>query len=242
MQPSVLRRKINNIRRSNRYYSLKGSFLWVLLLYSCCGYAQKIVEKRIHSQLENVLVEFDRIDHVEVFSHKGSDIIIRAEGELELPNFELKEQDSHVFIKGQQVLNEQDSFQEDKVCSVEPIYASYKIYIPEKKVLFVSFIEGNFYADAYDGIINLKVEDGIVKLNRLRQNTHIELNTGSVFVKNIIHKDIKAKTNLGQLVTDVPGDNASKENNTFEKKGLETDASLRIRAIMANIYLYGSKG
>ncbi|MGI9530668.1 hypothetical protein [Lutimonas sp.] len=237
-----MRQKTNNIRRSNRYNRIKGSFLWVLLLFSYWSYGQKIVEKRIDSQLDNVLIEFDLIDHIEVFSSTGSEIVVRAEGELQTPKFQLSEQASHIVIQGHQQLNAEETFDQDKVCSVEPNYASYKIYIPENKVLFISFKEGNFYADAYDGVINLKVEDGIVKLNRLSYDTHIELNTGSVFVKNMIHTDIFAKTNLGTLVTDLPGKSPVRENNIFEKKGKETDTSLIIRAIMANIYLYESKG
>ena len=52
----------------------------------------------------------------------------------------------------------------DKVCSVEPNYTSYQIYIPKNRILYVSFIEGNFYSESFQGDLNLKVEDGILKL------------------------------------------------------------------------------
>lgn len=237
-----MRQKINSISDRSIYNSVKGSFLWVLLLFSYAVFAQKIVEKRIHSDLEHVLIEFDLIDHIEVFNSTGTEIVVRAESQFEVPNFLLTENKGKVFIKAQQVLKEQESFEEDKVCSVEPNYVSYQIYIPQNKVLYISFTEGNFYADGYQGVLNLNVEDGIVKLNSLGQHTHIELNTGSIYVNNVVHKNIKATTNLGELMSDLTDKNKNQGLNSFERKGAETDTSLTIKAIMANIYLYGSKG
>ena len=69
-----------------------------------------------------------------------------------------------------------------------------------------------------------------------------ELNSGSIFVHEIRNTKIDAETNLGILVHDL-SDEASKrpEKKLNETIGDEKN-SLLIRTILANIYLYGSKG
>jgi len=238
-----LRRKTNSIRKNIRYNSLKGSFIWVLLLFSFCVHSQEIVEKRITSNLDKIVIEFDLIDHIQLLNNNdSSDIIVRAEGAIQIPSFQLKENDGQVLIKGKQSFVDNEEFDEDKVCSVEPNYTSYQIYIPKNRVLFVSFIEGNFYADSYKGEMNLRVENGIIKLKRIVANTNIQLNSGSVFVHKLQNTEIDAETNLGILITDLSDKTTSSPSRKLEFSDAETNKTLKIRAIMANIYLYGSKG
>ena len=109
-------------------------------------------------------------------------------------------------------------------------------------VLFVSFIEGNFYTDGYKGEINLRVENGIIKLKSITKNTDIQLNSGSVFVHNLENTEIDAETNLGILINDLSDITTSSPKRKLELSDSETNKTLKIRAIMANIYLYGSKG
>lgn len=215
----------------------------VLLLFSFCAFSQEIVEKRISSKLENIVIEFDLIDHILLLNNNDSeDIIVRAEGLAQAPNYQVNEIDDHVLIVGKQLFVENNEFDQDKVCSVEPNYTSYQIYIPKNRILFISFIGGNFYADNYKGELNLRVEDGIIKLHNIKENTNVQLNSGSIFVDKIEKTEIDAETNLGILITDLPHETTNTPKRKLELSDPETSKSLIIRTIMANIYLYGSKG
>ncbi len=154
----------------------------------------------------------------------------------------MKENNGHVLIKDNQPFVADKEFDEDKVCSVQPNYTSYQIYIPKNRILFVSFIEGNFYAENYKGEINPKVEDGILKLNNITEDTNIQLNSGSIFIHNIQNTKIDAETNLGILMTDLPVESTITSRKKLIQSAEDPSSSLIIRAIMANIYLYGSKG
>ena len=238
-----MKRKTNSISKNIRYNSLKGSYIWVLLLFSFCAHSQEIVEKRITSDLDKIVIEFDLIDHIQLLNNNdSSDIIVRAEGSTQISSFQLKENGEQVLIKGKQLFVDNEEFDEDKVCSVEPNYTSFQIYIPKNRILFVSFIEGNFYADGYKGEINLRVENGIIKLKSITENTNIQLNSGSVFVHKIENTEIDVETNLGILITDLSDKTTSSPNRKLELSDSGTNKTLKIRAIMANIYLYGSKG
>lgn len=215
----------------------------VLLLLTIYSYGQEIVKKSINSKLEKVLIEFDRIDNIQLFNnHNGSDIIVRAESTIQIPSFQLKEHNGHILIKDYESFDGNAESNADKVCSIEPNYNSYQIYIPKNKILYVSFIEGNFYSENYHGDLYLKVEDGVLKLSRIFGNTNIQLNSGSVFVHEIKNTKIDAETNLGTLLTDLADETQNKNRRKLLKPVAKPNSSLIIRAILANIYLYGSKG
>jgi len=215
----------------------------ILLLFTFYTYSQEIVEKRIDSKLEEVVIEFDLIDNIQLFNnHDGSDIIVRAEGAVQTPNYQLKEHNGHVLIKDYEPFDADDESDADKVCSIEPNYTSYQIYIPKNRILYVSFIEGNFYSESYQGDLNLKVEDGILKLSQILGQTNIQLNSGSVIIHEIKSTKIDAETNLGTLLTDLADETQIKDSRKLLKSDANPNSSLIIRAILANIYLYGSKG
>jgi len=215
----------------------------VLLLLTYYSYSQEIVEKRIDSKLDKVVIEFDLIDNIQLFNnHDGSDIIVRAEGALQTPSYQLKEHNGHVLIKDYERFDVNDESNADKVCNIEPNYTSYQIYIPKNRILYVSFVEGNFYSESYQGDLNLKVEDGILKLSQVLGHTNIQLNSGSVIIHEITSTKIDAETNLGTLLTDWADETQINDSRKLLKPHANPSSSLIIRAILANIYLYGSKG
>lgn len=214
----------------------------ILILFTTVALSQEIVEKSINSESEKILVEFDLIDHIELFnSDSESRIVVKAEGSEQTPNFQITEINGYVLLKDFKSPSKDVLLERDKVCSVEPNYTSYEIYVPRNKNLYIAVIEGNFYASNFDGNLNLKLEDGTIKLNGMNKPVSVQLNSGSIFVHDIINTKIDAETNMGILVHNL----TDKSNERPEKKLNETigDAknSLLIRAILANIYLYGSK-
>ena len=215
----------------------------VLLLFIFYSYGQEIVEKKIHSDLEEIVIEFDLIDNIRLFNNiAGSDIIVRAEGSTQIPNYQLKEHNGHVLLKDYRPFDPDEDLDIDKVCSVEPNYTSYQIYVPQDRTLYISFIEGNFYAEGFKGMLNLKVEDGIIKLTRILDDTNIQLNSRSVTINEVKHTKIDAETNLGTLLTDLADPNIKQDRRKLIQSEGDATNSLMIKTIMANIYLYGSKG
>jgi len=215
----------------------------VLILFTVFAFSQEIVEKRISSESDKIVIEFNLIDHIQLFnSDNASEIFVKAEGSIQTPSFQIVEINGYVLLKDFELSSEEVILDQDKICSVEPNYTAYQIYVPPNKNLYISVIEGNFYAKNFDGTLNLKVEDGIVKLNGMKDAVSAELNSGSIFVHEIRDTKIDAETNLGILVHDL-SDEASKrpEKKLNETIGDEKN-SLLIRTILANIYLYGSKG
>lgn len=208
------------------------------------GYAigQEVVEKKIASQAQNILIEFDLIDHIELFnSNEVSSIEVRAEGSVQMPGFKLEEIDGHVILSDHEIPALEEPMSEEKACIIEPNYTSYRIYIPKERTVYVSFLEGNFYADSFDGELNLKAENGLVKLKNIQDPVHISLNTGSVFIRDIQDTKIDSATNMGILVDDIVPKKGNKPNRELMYTLGNPDKSIVIRTILANIYLYGSR-
>ncbi len=203
---------------------------------------QEVVEQTIESKAKTIIIEFDLIDHIQLFnSGDGSSITVRAEGSGQSPSFQLEETGEHVLLRDNEQLVSAGSLGDDKVCMVEPHYTSYQIYVPKNRVLHISFMEGNFYTDNFEGDLNLKVEDGIIKLKDMNFPVKLSLNAGSIFLQDIRNTKIDAETNLGILVNHI-----FEEDSVIQSKKLlqiigNPYNSIVIRTILANIYLYGSK-
>lgn len=203
---------------------------------------QEVVEQTIESKAKTIIIEFDLIDHIQLFnSVDESSITVRAEGSGQSPSFQLEETGEHVMLRDNEQLVSAGSLGDDKVCMVEPNYTSYQIYVPKNRVLHISFMEGNFYTNNFEGDLNLKVEDGIIKLKDMNFPVKLSLNAGSVFLQDVRNAKIDAETNMGILVNDI----FEEDSVIRSKKLLQTignpNNSIVIRTILANIYLYGSK-
>lgn len=197
----------------------------------------------MYSSADEILIELDVIDHLQLInSNKEGEIAVYAEALTEPPNYSIEEKGNSILIKDVRPIQIEEVEELDKVCSVEPNFTSYKVQIPRNKTVYVSIIEGNFYSDSFEGVLNLKIEDGIVKISDPEDDLNISLNTGSVIVKDIQKGVIHAETNRGILNTDLEGNDSVEPKKmlkyTIEKSG----RSINIRTIMANIYLYGIKG
>ena len=135
----------------------------------------------------------------------------------------------------------EESLGDDKLCVVEPNYTSYQIYVPRNRDLYISFMEGNFYSDNFEGDLNLSVEAGIIKLKNMNDDVNVRLNSGSVFLHDIRNTKIDAETNLGVLVNNIPNQVEVKSNKKLHQTIGNPNNLIVIRTILANIYLYESK-
>lgn len=203
---------------------------------------QEVVEQTIESKAKTIFIEFDLIDHIQLFnSGDESSITVRAEGNGQSPSFQLEETGEHVLLRDNEQPVSAESLADDKVCMVKPNYTSYQIYVPRNRTLHISFMEGNFYTENFEGDLNLKIEDGIVKLKDMHEPVKVMLNAGSVFVHDIRDTNIDAETNLGVLVNNISEDISDNPTSKLHYTYGIPNNSIVIRTIMANIYLYGVK-
>lgn len=237
-----MRQKTNSINVLDRYSSVRGSSLWILILFSACTYSQELIVKRISSEFEKIVIELDRVDHIELFnSESDSEILVKAEGSSEVSNYQLTESNGHVLIQEVQYEKSNNEFDSDKACGVLPNFTSYQIFVPEKRAVFVSFLEGNFYSEEFVGELDVKVEDGILRLKDMEDTVKVQLNTGSVFVHQVENTRIDAETNRGILVTDISNSASNSGRKSLRQNIGYPDNDIWIRAILGNIYLYESK-
>jgi hypothetical protein len=201
-------------------------------------FGQKIVEKSISSNADQIILEFNSIDEVRLFnSKKANEISIKAEGISYMPDFGLKEANGVVYVQENEVITDVDPNGADKVCSIEPNFTSYQVYVPESSKCYISIIEGNFSSENFTGDLNLIVEDGIVRLSHMNASVKVKLNSGSILVRGIENTEIDAKTNLGLLITDPLLDGISEDEKQVVTVLGGGHKSLMIRTILANIYL-----
>ena len=80
------------------------------------AYGQEIVEQRIDSNAEDILIEFDLIDHIELFnSNDESSIRVKAEGNNAAHSFQLEEKEGHVLLSGHDIKVAEELLGDDKV-------------------------------------------------------------------------------------------------------------------------------
>jgi hypothetical protein len=212
------------------------------VLFSVNSFGQKLIEKSISSRADQVILDFNVIDQIELFNAKAdTEFSILAEGRTYFPDFNLKEVNGVIYLEENDQVSDEEVYSLDKVCSIEPNFTSYQVFIPEGKKLYISFIEGNFLADNFKGELNLIAEDGILKLDHMSNSVNIRLSSGSIYVRNIENTSIDAKTNLGSLITNTPLEELSESKKHLINTVGTGNKSLLIRTIMANIYLNVSK-
>lgn len=205
-------------------------------------FSQKHIEKSISSEAEQVILEFNVIDQIQLFnSQDDTNFLVLAEGKTDFPIFSIKEVNGVVYVEENEIIAEPETDGLGKVCIPEPNFTSYQIYIPKGKGVYVSFIEGNFYADDFRGDLNLIVENGIIKLNHINDSVKARLNSGSIFVQNIENAFVDAETSLGSLIADSSLKGFSEDEKHLVEKIGNTSKKLLIRTILANIYLNVSK-
>lgn len=238
-----MKQKDNSINVNNAYWFKKGLIILILLLFINNTFAQKIFEKSINSIATKIVVDFSIIDQVELttWEKENKIIVIAKSEENNIPDILLEVRDNIVFIKSVDVYFEQESLEIDKQCSIQPIYTTYHIKIPENKKVDISFTQGNFYANNFKGDLNLKVEEGIIKINHFEGLVNVQINTGNVYFNEIKNIKIDVVSNLGLVSSNLLMENKNQSKNHLKGVFGENFNELNVKAIMANIQLKSSK-
>lgn len=238
-----MKQKDNNINVNNAYWYKKGLITLILLFFTDSTFAQKIFKKSINSSATKIVVDFNIIDQIELTTWENGDkIVVTAESENNnIPNIFLEERDHIVFIKSIDAYFEQETLEIDKQCSIQPIYTSYRIQIPKNKKIDISFTQGNFYANNFKGDLNLKVEEGIVKVNHFEGLVHVQINTGNVYFNELENTKINVVSNLGLVSSNILMENQNQSKNHLKGVFGKNFNELNVKAILANIKLKPSK-
>jgi len=173
---------------------------------------------------------------------KENQIVITTESENKNdPHFFLEEIENIIFIKSVVSNFEQNELEIDKQCSIQPIFTSYRIQIPKNKKVDISYTQGNFYADNFKGNLNLKVEEGIIKINRFEGLVNIHINIGNVYINEINNTKIDVASNMGVISSNLLIKNKHKISKDLKGVFGKSFNELNIKAILANIQLKSFK-
>lgn len=216
---------------------VRGFLLGALFLCAIHLQGQFLSEKQLTSKAQRVLVSLQDIDHLSLGNSSREDFSVRVSGPDKAPAYRFEAMDGIVSLSAPgrpwSVL-EPDP---DKVCSIEPLYSSYELRVPDGTEVFVTFTAGNFDASDFSGDLQLVLEDGIVQLDGMRGSVSIMLNGGSVSVGNISDMRIDAGTSLGSLDYDPDGTGSRTGMQRVQDTVGNPVNELKIEAIMANVLL-----
>jgi hypothetical protein len=238
-----LKQKCNNIKNLKIYFFKKGLIFLILLLFVGNIYAQKIYTSSIITSSTKIMVDFNIIDQIETVITDDIDKIdvIAKNEEMEFPNFILEDKNGIVFIKEIENSLEDKNLQIDKLCMVQPVYTSYQIKIPKGRNVYVSYAQGNFYANNFEGNLYLSLDKGIVKINSFKGCINIKINVGNVYCNQINNSKIDIKSNLGNVFSDFHLEDAIENINQIKGIFGKDMNELNIQAIQANIQLKSFK-
>ena len=209
------------------------------MVFNANFYAQKIIEKSLITSATNYIFEFDIIDQIVINeSPNFNKVTVSAETvESGVPDFILEEINGSVFIKNIEVSYNLNDEKIDNNCKVQPIYTSFKIMIPKDKNIFISYLDGNFYLNNFDGNLKLILNDGVVNLNGFKGSVDVILNGGNVYCTEIQDTKINISSNIGAITSSLITDDSLKRTNQLKGVYGNNLNELNVSAITANIHL-----
>jgi hypothetical protein len=234
-----LKQKTNSAKSFKNFVFKRGLSFLILLVFNANFYAQKIIEKSLITSATNFIFEFDIIDQIVINeSPNFNKVTVSAETvESGVPDFILEEKNGNVFIKNIEVAYNLNDEKIDNNCKVQPIYTSFKIMIPKGKNVFLSYLDGNFYLNNFDGKLKLILNDGIVNLNGFKGSVDVILNGGNVYCTEMKDTKIDISSNMGVITSSlITGDSLKRTNQLKGVYGNNLN-ELNVNAITANIHL-----
>jgi hypothetical protein len=220
----------------------KSLILISFFLLTVSVFAQNIFKKSLNSDSNKIIAEFNIIDHIELISSdEENEILIMTESENPFSSrITLEDKNGIVFIKSNEIFNEEDALEVDKLCSVQPDYTSFKLIIPKNRKIDISYTYGNFYSDNFVGDLNLKVEEGIVKMKKFKGSVFIHINLGNVYFDGIKDTKLSVRSNLGMVYSSLKLKSSERSKNYLNGVFENSINELNINAILANVHLTSS--
>jgi hypothetical protein len=199
--------------------------------------AQKVLKKSFSSKANKIIAEFDFIDQVEIVTTDmiNQIIVISKSEEITSSNISIEEVRDKLFIKtiGKNVNGSEIAV--IKLTNIRPVYASYQIKIPSNMNVDVSIVNGNFISKNFHGNLQLKMEEGTIKIDSFKGDILVNINIGNVSITEIEDCKINVHSNLGKVQSSL---NLKKGNKTYFYGVVGNEKNtLNINAMLANIHL-----
>ena len=198
--------------------------------------AQKTLKKSFSSKANKIIAEFDFIDQVEIVTTDQANqiIVISKSEEITSSNISIEEVRNKLFIKSVGKNINGSEIAVIKLTNIRPVYPSYQIRIPRNMNVDVSIVNGNFSSKDFHGNLQLKMEEGTVKIDSFKGDVLIDINIGNVNITEIEDCKIDVHSNLGKISSNLE---LEKDNNHFYGVVGNKKNSLNINAMLANIHL-----
>ncbi|QTD39088.1 hypothetical protein JL193_07530 [Polaribacter batillariae] len=223
--------KLNNLLIKSRKHSIIRIFLCILL-FSSVTFSQKKAIKKFQTILKNIEVATAGLDDLVLENSTSEFIEIYLYSENPNKNHIIFEEEYGVV----KIRFNIPSFEaEDKIfrkyITKRLNRASAIVKIPKNKNLTIFGENINITSKSYDGNLKIYIENGIVKLNTIKQNVDVKLYAGNVFA-NAKKINFNIVSNTGKIQID--GIFYKKE---YKKIIAYTSKKLRITTIIGNIYI-----
>lgn len=208
--------------------------------------AQKLVEKQVDYQGENVEIKLDLASNIEVETWDKSAILVKASVETEDPKH-IKKFDLLVTRKGSGleiasnskelfkmagddnlVINEDDEFE-----------INYTIYLPKGVQLDLSSITGNLISEYLEGDIAIELITGNIEIKKFEGDLKLKTVTGKI---NLPAKNtsFQAETVMGEIYANADPNLVKEERFVGQEMRLdlgETKNRLTLNTVTGDIYL-----
>ena len=193
---------------------------------------------------ERLILDLGLLDNILIVNSQDQNLNISVENGGMIPTLKTKESEGVFYFSSVFQEDVTERSDEAKQCSIEPVYPTYKISIPVGKTTLVSYKSGNFLADGFDGILQLELEDGMVRIINTKNSAHVKIQRGNAYIEGITDSNIDVRTRMGELHSNIGVEALAESGKESEYSG--KSLSLRdegfekevvVEAVMANIYL-----
>lgn len=211
---------------------MKNVFLIIFLSISFCSFSQKKLVKKFTSTLKEVIIFTEGLDDV-VLENSKTDFI-----EITLFAENSNEQQIDVKQKNNEI---QIAFQLDEVQEKEIIFrkfitkrlqrANAIIKVPKRKKVTIIGADVDIESKDFKNHLEIYIENGLVKLNRIKATTVVKLYSGNVYATSN-GSTIKVISNLGSIKVDTVF-----HQKKYEKEEVLATKEILITSVRANIFL-----
>ena len=234
-----MKQKNNSIKSYTTSRLLRSRIcLGLTLLFSLVTMAQTELEETLESNARRVVIDLGIIDHLQLVNSDSDALRVHAENSQGAPRTELKDNGQTLYIGSTFTrLIEEEPLMEDKLCSIEPLYPSFQIAIPSGKEVQVSIGKGNLYAEDYEGDLELRLEEGLVRLDQVEGSVKMYVHRGQIRVSGLEQMKVLAQTSMGKLVLKRQDGKEEDHGNRLEAEFGQPTKELEVTTVMGSIYL-----
>lgn len=202
--------------------------------------AQKTVSKEVAYKGQKIQVALGDVDKIVLEHTTVQKVMVTMTSYIENPiGLTLKESNEYIYINSNK-LALQTPEKVDKFCSEQPLFPTYKITIPDNAEVAIYYNNGDFVAEGFTGIVNLRLNSGTLDILNLQGSVAIELFSGNINT-TVSNSTIDITTNRGKITSFIKAKKFLQTNTSLKGVYGKPIHKLHVRAIHANITLRPTK-